>query len=62
MVPVPLGGGHQGCRRSSRLSGALGLQEVQPLLRDSASPPCHWGWGRALALPASGDSVSFWAP
>ena len=25
-------------------------------------PPCHWGWGRALALPASGDSVSFWAP
>lgn len=57
----PWVGGTRAAGSLAASQGAPGLQEVQPFLRDSASPPCHWGWGRALACQCLG-TVSLSGP
>ena len=62
MVPVPLGGGHQGCRKSSRLSGGTGAAGGPAVSQGLSLTTLPLGLGPSAGLPVSGDSVSFWAP
>ena len=48
MVPVPLGGGHQGCRRSSRFSG------TQPHHPATGAGAEHWPCQRLGTVSLSG--------